>query len=311
MVSYHIWKLYTYNTDQSSLSIIDSNKLPVDFDLIKNNPKYNLQSPYENFEIIGKYFEEEGCLTQFIYGDEYGRCAVIVKIDNKELQEIRIVGCHGLSDLDDSKLFSNSIEDGFLDEGYTVLKEDYKANLTIETGEITFINYIDHFSYDDEKPFGIRVLSTKEKNNKDLENIVSNHGDYEVEFLEYDKDGFSFNWDKGEYEIINVIVEKERNVLSHKEVMIEFPCCNKKTPFELKYLKQRWGVLNLHCEECDKYQVKFDQFLKHNNQPIDFDTTGITGYKEFAERLPYGTIVRPIKNKEKIKFMFQDTENFQ
>ena len=89
---------------------------------------------------------------------------------------------------------------------------------------------------------------------------------------------------------------------------MRFPCCHKKINFSTKFLKYRWGVLNLYCEDCDKYHVKIDNYLWKDEQRIDFKTTGINGYKSNTSTYPYGIIGYLRKDefeKPKFKFMFE------
>ena len=315
MSFYYVWKGYARNSDQTQLNLIETPKL------ISEIKRLSFKEEVD-FEKIDSFIKNNGHEFKFIEGDEYGTCLIVLKITNGSLEELRIISSYGVGnkniDFNFSTIRKSSdkhenifkdidvkdilLENNFIQQGFSDLQLINSSNINIETGKVTFINPVDYFPT--EKKSEITLIENEVNNNLQIVKILKGkNSDYEFINSASDTHSFSFTWEKGMYEVGDLIVEKPKTILSNEDAQVHFPCCNKNINFDLQFLQNRWGVLNLYCKDCNEYHIKIDDYLMNKNQKIDFKTTGIEGYKDEKEKLSYGCVIRPIKYKEKIDFI--------
>ena len=112
-------------------------------------------------------------------------------------------------------------------------------------------------------------------------------------------------WEKGDYEAYILKLEKHKIHINKEEVVIHFPCCDRKKPYDMgtKYKKFRWGVNYCYCEDCDKHNSGWDKYLTYKNKVIDFDIYGIKGFLgDKVESYIYGTVIRPSRFTSEIEW---------
>ena len=73
--------------------------------------------------------------------------------------------------------------------------------------------------------------------------------------------------------------------------------------YDAKYKVVRWGVTNLYCEKCDKHNPGWDKYLTYKEEPIDFETHCIKGYKDRIESVNYSTVIRPSRFQSEIEWL--------
>tara|TARA_Y100000031_G_scaffold125139_1_gene141361 strand:- start:656 stop:1573 length:918 start_codon:yes stop_codon:yes gene_type:complete len=295
MAKYVGWKYY--HALWRGLDFIESTKIPF-------YPKADDED--EQYEISDKYFLKNITSTDLsLDANADADRLVILKIsDKKELEELRIVSCKGfgINDFSIKDLISLNIPlgDELINEGYNkkVIEEPYDFKL--ETGNLSLINYYEYMVHKSrvKTPYevGKLVLDSQEKNNKQLKKMEFNEKLFEFVQVGEPKSsqfGFSFTWEKGDYEINTLKLEKHKIILNNEDVFIHFPCCNRNIAYDLKYRNDRWGVISAYCEECDKKNHGWDKYLTYQNKTIDFNVYGIKGYKDQIASYPFGTVIRP------------------
>ena len=111
--------------------------------------------------------------------------------------------------------------------------------------------------------------------------------------------------ESGIYDIYEVHLKDPKTIIPMEEVHCHYPCCHKKLEYDLK---SRPKNLSLYCKDCNKYHTRFEDYLTHNGQRINFNTNKIQGYQNYNSDSLYGWCAHLRKGdklKPEFKFMFE------
>ena len=169
--------------------------------------------------------------------------------------------------------------------------------LKITSGRIAFIQVCEAFHYSNSNK-----LPYVKPEYKEYKNGEGQYGDYWCFGfnIAYKFGGF-VNCENGIYDIYQCSVDEtyvaDKNgttILKNEDLELNFPCCSNKIPInDLQYVK-RWGVNNVHCENCDKYYPR-DSFTEEQISKI--------GGKEINKKSEMISFVHPKGTHPLFKFI--------
>ena len=157
-----------------------------------------------------------------------------------------------------------------------------------------------------------RNIDSVEVKNKELIFEMQHSGGEEIDGKWVSPNEYlHINCENGFYDIHELDLVLPKNILSIKDVQVHFPCCDKKTDFDLKIYESRLGKLDcLLCEDCNRSHMGIDNYLWSYDQKIDFNVTQILGHNidKSDTKMFYGwagNLRNDVKEKPKFKFMFE------
>ena len=211
-----------------------------------------------------------------------GNALIFANLDiqnNQKATEIRIIS--------NESAFTEKMEKGFNTRKTKAIEQYFKKRklnrfslkklkikpLKITSGKIAFIQVCEafHYSNSNKLPY-VKPVSKEYKNGE------GQYGDYwGFGFDIANKFGGFVNCENGIYDIYQCSVDEtyvaDKNettilkYLKYEDLELNFPCCSNKIPIhDLQYVK-RWGVNNVHCENCDKYYPR-DSFTEEQISKI-------------------------------------------
>ena len=304
MSKYIGWKYY--DSTWYGLDFVDSKLLPYYPDTDNKDACY---------DIADKHLTEICTVSELsLDGNSHPRLIVIKVGEQNILEELRIIDLHLFDEYQiPYKDFINlkvPLGKTHYDNGFTTKKIEEPYQFNLESGNLSLIN---HYAYqvqqsqhhEDNYEVGELVVNSLEKNNHQLATLDINENNFEVVGVSNSnssKFGFSFTWEIGEYDIFTLKLEKHKIIIPSDEITIHFPCCERTEMYDAKYKVVRWGVTNLYCEKCDKHNPGWDKYLTYKEEPIDFETHCIKGYKDRIESVNYSTVIRPSRFKSEIEW---------
>jgi hypothetical protein len=284
---YYVWKVFNVLSYEDELTIFDTNKVPA----------------LENTDVLMNSYSDENFKCDLHDGYSDASNIVVIKFSKEGIEELRIiVPLDWEFDKEINTKEKLNIEEGFLKAGYTDLQITNSKKFNSKNGKLSFRSLYQGSLYSGED-VRENCIKSLPKNDLELGNIILGW-EKKTSFLNKESGGFSFTWDKGEYEAFNLYAEKPKTILKPDEVNVTFPCCSSNNSFSKDLLQKQWGVQKLYCKSCDKYHTDFDKYFSYKNKEIDFTKYGIEGYKDEKESIIYGSVIRPIqKGNNKLNFL--------